>query len=656
MTSNHINDQAKGRDKSNRGRVRIGLIAAVAAFGGVALLAAWRDVRSQDNGAADTAAELSEEASHERQVEYGEYLKRALPYGIPPMARTRALEQMRAMAEATLPFSAAGENAPLGATGPIQWSPLGPQPILHGQGLSSTGFCATPIRIHASGRATAIAIGAVTSTIYLGTANGGVWKSIDGGAFWTALTDKEPSLAVGALTVIPNADPARDLIYVGTGEGNSSCDTEWGQGILKSTNGGRTWIQLAETTFDRMGFTRIAVAPGAGKAGQDLLYAATSAGFTNGAASTCFPVTTLNRGLFRSTDGGVSWAQISGNGGLPPAGGDPGAATDVVLDPANSKTVYAAIAGTGNNAGGLWKSTDGGGIWTQFTAANNNFPQAATRINLDISDDGSSLWAARTATGNTFDNVYLSTDRGATWRAGGPLPPVGGKGCLTEKQEYYDMAVRGDPADFANSVVLGLVGIYRSTDRGLHWGFIGAGIHSDFHDLAINAQGIFAANDGGIFRSTNNGKNWNSSLNDQLSITQFQSVALPADSALSMIGGTQDNGTNIFKAGIGWEHGADGDGGFTAIDPAAPNIMFAETFSSPSALNFQRSIASGALGSFAGIPPPSGDPVMFYPPFTEDPTNPDRILFGTNRIWESCNIGKNPIPCNGTSGAVSNLE
>jgi hypothetical protein len=653
VTSNHIKRQGKG--SGNRGRVRIGLLAAILAFGGIALLAAWRDVGSQENNAGGAIAPHLTGAQR-RQIEYGEYLKRALPYGIPPMARTRALEQIKAMPAASLPAGgAAGDNAPAGAAAPIQWSSLGPQPILRAQGMGPDGFCSTT-RIHASGRATAIAFGAVNTTIYLGTANGGVWKTTNGGGigpgFWTALTDKEPSLAVGALTVIPNADSSKDIVYVGTGEGNLFCDNEWGQGILKSTDGGRSWVQLGEPNpFDRMAFTRIAVAHGAGQAGKDLLYAATQVAVTSGAAYTvCFGATSAKPGLFRSTDGGVGWAQISGTGGLPPAGKDPGAATDVILDPANSKTVYVAIAGTGNNAGGLWKSTDGGGSWTQFTPANNNFPQAATRINLDISADGSSLWAARTADGRTFDNVYLSTNRGATWVAGGKLPQVGAPNCLNETQEIYDMAVRGDPADFANSLVLGLTGIYRSSDRGLKWAFIGAGNHADFHDLAINAHGIFAANDGGIFLSTNHGLGWNTSLNDGLSITQFQSVALPPDSALSMMGGTQDNGTNIFTAGIGWQHGSEGDGGYTAIDPSAPNIMFTETFNGPSALDFQRSTASGTLGSFNEIPPPGGDPVMFYPPFAEDLINPDRILFGTNRIWESCNVATKPIVCNGTSG------
>ena len=142
------------------------------------------------------------------------------------MARTHALQQMKAMAEANLqPRGGTGKSAPEGGPSAIQWSPLGPQPILHGQGLSAVGFCGTAPRLHASGRATAIAFGALPSTVYLGTANGGVWKSIDGGAFWTVLTDKEPSLAVGALAVVPNANTARDVIYAGTGEGDAAATT-----------------------------------------------------------------------------------------------------------------------------------------------------------------------------------------------------------------------------------------------------------------------------------------------------------------------------------------------------------------------------------------------------------------------------------------------
>ena len=208
-----------------------------------------------------------------------------------------------------------------------------------------------------------------------------------------------------------------------------------------------------------MTFTRIAVAPKAGAAGQDVLYAGTRTGFTNSAAFICLGAMSINPGLLRVNR---RWRDLGFKSAVGLDAGRSGGRR-MVLDPANSNTVYVAIAGTKSNSGGLWKSTDGGASWTQFTAAKNHFPQAAARINLDISADGSSLWAARTADGSTFDNVYLSTNRGATWTAGGgALPKIGATGCLKENQEFYDMVVRGDPSGFANTVLLGLTGIYRS--------------------------------------------------------------------------------------------------------------------------------------------------------------------------------------------------
>ena len=109
------------------------------------------------------------------------------------------------------------------------WTFVGPDSITNGEGLSVTGTCGPPARITVSGRITAIAFGA--EGIYVGSASGGVWKSIDGGVHWKPLTDQQVSLAVGALAVVPGPP---DTIYVGTGEGNNGCDNEYGQGILKS--------------------------------------------------------------------------------------------------------------------------------------------------------------------------------------------------------------------------------------------------------------------------------------------------------------------------------------------------------------------------------------------------------------------------------------
>src|SRR5271157_3484261 len=313
------------------------------------------------------------------------------------------------------------------------WSFLGPQPIENGEGLSFEGFCAGLPRITVSGRVTSLAFGPDTSTIYIGSAGGGVWKSSDAGASWTALTDGEPSMEIGALAVVPGANTSQDVVYAGTGKSDATCEMNFGQGILKSTDGGQTWAQLGAITFDGLSFTRIAVA-----SNPTVLYAGTETAFIGFAAGQCLLPEATNAGLFKSSDGGQSWAMLSGNGGLPAAGADPGAATDVVIDPTNDASVYAAIQGTPpNTSGGVWKSTDAGATWSQLSGG---LPSGANRISLSISPDGTTLYAARADSTSDFDAVYRSTDRGATWSMGGKLKTD--SFCLPETQPYYGLVVQ----------------------------------------------------------------------------------------------------------------------------------------------------------------------------------------------------------------------
>src|SRR5215469_11952902 len=259
---------------SHAGRIVSRLLLGFATITLVTALAAWLDAGTKPSIAYDlsSAAKLTP----------------------PPMPRTRAIAATRAM------------PAVSGRSG--QWTFIGPDSISNGQGLSTSGECGAPARIAVTGRVTAIGFGA--EGIYAGSASGGVWKSTDGGTTWNPLTDQQPSLAVGAIAVLPGPP---DTIYVGTGEGNNECDSSYGKGILKSSDGGKTWTQLGGATFDGLSFTRIAVEPN----NPAVLYAATSFGFTNGAAGECFPVAKATAGLYKSSDAGLTWAPLSGKGGLP---------------------------------------------------------------------------------------------------------------------------------------------------------------------------------------------------------------------------------------------------------------------------------------------------------------------------------------------------
>jgi photosystem II stability/assembly factor-like uncharacterized protein len=468
-----------------------------------------------------------------------------------------------------------------------------------------------------------------------------VWKSTNAGASWTPLTDNAPSLQIGALTVIPGPVTGQDLIYAGTGKSDATCDSELGQGILRSSDGGQTWIQLATSTFSGLAFTRIA----ASSSNPSVLYASTEAPFTGPAAGVCMLPEGTKAGLYKSSDAGATWAMLSGGGGLPGPGIDPGAATDVVVDPTNNSIVYVGIQGTPPlTSGGVWKSTNGGATWSQLT---NGLPQGANRIAFSISPDGTTLYAARATSSMALDGVYRSGDRGATWsRQGAPVSDVF---CLPENQPYYGMVVQMDPASANfNTDYLGLRAIYGSHDGGASWQYLGTAAHPDYHAIVVNSAGLFVGNDGGIAQSADGGSHWDNSLNNGLGITEMVGISVPPAETAPIFAGAVRNGSNLYTGSLGWSHSDDGNGGFALIDTFPPMTFFGELNNTSGQLRLQRS-SSADFNTFTNVAPPSGDPVEVHAPFTGDPANGQRILFGTNRVWESCSVSPS-LNCNGETG------
>ena len=215
------------------------------------------------------------------------------------------------------------------------WSPIGPAPLLDGTYTFS-------------GRITAIAIHPTNANIaYVGGAQGGVWKTADHGATWTPLTDTQKSLAIGAIAIDPT-NP--NVIYAGTGEANNSCDSYFGAGILKSTDGGATWTLIAATPFANSSISRIIVNP----TNSSILLAANTSG---AGGFVCYGVG-ATVGVWRSTNSGVTWTRVLGTTQT--------AVTshthDLVIDPSNSSILYAGVYQSG-----IWKSTNGGVSWTHLT-------------------------------------------------------------------------------------------------------------------------------------------------------------------------------------------------------------------------------------------------------------------------------------------------
>ncbi|MBS1859160.1 MAG: hypothetical protein JST11_27550 [Acidobacteria bacterium] len=481
-------------------------------------------------------------------------------------------------------------------TDSTNWTAIGPQPTDPGPNATS-------------GRINAIAIDPRdNNVIYIGGADGGVWKTTDGGATWTPLTDAQPSLAMGALALDPS-DP--DIVYAGTGEANFAGDSYYGAGVLKSTDGGATWTNLPGP-FARDYFSALAVHASNGQ----ILVAA------------------VKSGVWRSTNGGLTWAQTLA--GVP--------AISIFFDPADTNGVWASLGNPNGSArNGVYHSTDAGLSWRQVTGAagfalpTNN----VGRIDLAMAPSApSTLYAqiqdSSTANFGALLGIWKTTDAGATWNK------LQVPASFWGTQLWYDNTIRVSPAD-PNVVWAGALQIYRSTDGGANWtplpvaGANGTSIHVDFHALAFTPDGsrLLLANDGGLYSTTDitaARPNWNNH-NSTLMLAQFYpGMAVdPADPAI-VLGGTQDNGSQRHDDAGTWSRVSCGDGGYAAIDPAFPSIAYAAC----QKIDVRRNAAVGAspwVSAVYGID--QGDQKQFISPLVLDPSNPQTLYFGTARVWQS---------------------
>ena len=522
-----------------------------------------------------------EEGDHVEERLNWFYRQRQYPFDqIPERAREHAIAEKN-QARERMQF-AGTESATEAAA--AQWTHIGPS-------VTTSGAWG-----RVSGRVTSIIVHPTNpSIVYVSGAQGGVWRTTDNGATWMALTDDQPSLAMGALAFDPN-NPS--VIYAGTGEQNFSLDSYYGNGVLKSVNGGVTWAALGAATFARQTISRIVVSP----SNSQVVFAA------------------ANAGLYRSTDGGVTWARVLA-----------GIATDVIAMPGSGSVFYSAI-----HSSGVFKSTDGGANWTKLTTG---LPASNIgRIHLTISVAApNTLLASFTARDNKLEGLYRSADAGANWTKLTNTPNVfGGQG-------WYNVSLGIHPTN-TNLIYFGGLSLWRSLDGGATWANVSnprdyfLDVHPDQHAVAFNPQNpsvIWIGNDGGVWRSDNGGDTW-LSRNDGLSLTQFQTVALhPTNDALAF-GGTQDNGIQKYTGNSEWRETRTGDNGSTYFDFNNPTTVYS-TYVLGSLL---KSLSAGEPGTWAGatngIPFTNGNAdgrSAFYAPFTMSPTNPLQLAFGSYRVW-----------------------
>jgi photosystem II stability/assembly factor-like uncharacterized protein len=546
---------------------------------------------------------------------------------LPGELRLLALERVSGELNVSVPPIPGGSN----------WVQMGPTAIPDGQTIS-TYYNKPNIPALVTGRITAIVIDPVDpNIIYVGTGLGGIWRTTDAGRNWLPISDYEKSLAIGALII----DPKDHLIlYAGTGEGNFAADSYYGNGLIKTTDGGKIWKRYGKDIFKLARFCRLAI----NHERTEIVFAAINSSDHPNVAP----------GLYRSTEGGENW-HIMTNFDPPVRGG----ATDIVLDPdpTNPKVAYAAF--WGNGVYRTSNSNDDNPLWTKLDIPDHR-PGNFTRIALGISKSSSqtiyaliardrpldkndnrnggevfqnsdgSLWQ-----GDVIDGFYQSVDGGTTWKRI-ELP---GKGTLVDTwckdsigaQGFYNLNVAVDPTT-PDIVYLSGVTLWKAvrTPSTNSWNIkdIGVPIHPDHHAFAFdptNSSIIYAGNDGGIYMSKDGGENWTDTINEGLCITQFEFMTQHPSSDAVVVAGTQDNGTVQFRNNSVFYHMDFGDGGFASIDPLEPNnIVHEMTFT-----DLWHSKNAGKKGSWKYIGRQLGIySSAFYAPFALDQLNPKNIAFG----------------------------
>jgi photosystem II stability/assembly factor-like uncharacterized protein len=402
------------------------------------------------------------------------------------------------------------------------------------------------------------------NVFYIGVNNGGVWKTDDYGRTWKPVFDDQPTGSIGALALAPS-DP--NTIYVGSGEGLQRPDLSVGDGMYKSSDGGKTWRHLG--LRDGQQIPAILVDP----RNPNRVFVAVL-GHPYGPNA--------ERGVFRSTDGGENWQKVLYKD-------EHTGAIDLAFDPHNPQTVYAVLwqarqgpwengAFSGPNSG-LYKSTDGGNTWNPLTGGLPAFAQGLGRIGIGIApSDPNRMYALVEARQGAIPGagLYRSDDAGATWAGVNTEERIYGRGA--------DFAcVRVDPKN-KDTIYIANTSTYRSTDAGARFTAIkGAPGGDDYHTVWINANNpniILLAADQGATISVNYGATWSSWYNQPTA--QFYHVNTDNQFPYWVYGAQQESGSaGVSSRGNAgqitfreWHPVGADEYGYVAPDPLNPNIVY----------------------------------------------------------------------------------
>ena len=617
------------------------------------------------------------------RMDRGEYLARRQGWydrvrgtmqGATARNREQAVRQMQAQVRSFGPFGVAPA-----------WTPLGPEPIPNGQTF--------PV-VAVSGRVTCIAVDPQhADTVYVGTAQGGVYRSFDGGAHWTSLFDGAASLAIGAIALAPS-DPS--ILYVGTGEPSSSCDSYFGVGLYRIDGANATPVLNGPIdppvptgvpgthAFTGRSISKILVTP----TDPADIWVSTATGIGGigcDALSGVVPPLAL-RGLYHSTDAtsadpSFTKVRVTGQGSVGADLTGNVSIMDMAFLPEDPNVLLCHVRSL-VGVGGVWRTANllSGSPTFSLVLATTDLNGRAT---FTVTPRAGGPSRVLLATSESAVGTDCTTGSGAIRRSqNGGLTFSGkqlsGGGGFCGGQCWYDIVITADPQD---TTVVHLGGsadgacsseYTRSLNAGVGFSdanWSDAGIHADCHAIECapsNPSIVYMGNDGGIYRSADRGFSWVSRNTAGFSATQFQSLAVHPYDPHFTIGGTQDNGTNWMDHDASWFRSDFGDGGFTAIDQGSAdtsNVVMYHTYYNVSnqliglaratttacasdgewafrgagyvdpALNCE-GVALGANNGIGG-----SDPVLFYAPIALGPGTPNTVYFGTSILYRSTTRG-----------------
>lgn len=460
-----------------------------------------------------------------------------------------------------------------------------------------------------------------TETVYVGTAGGGVWKSVSGGTTVRPVFD-DHTQSIGKIAIDPQKP---DVVWVGAGEPWVRNSVSEGNGIYKTANGGTNWEHkgLAETGH----ISDIIIHP----ANSDVLYVGAQGHLWNANAE---------RGVFKTSDGGKTWEKvlyIDENTGC----------ADLSIDPQNPDILYAAMWSyrrspwffdsgfTGKS--GLYKSTDGGKTWNTI---HNGLPnETLGRMAVAVApSNGNVIYLSVECKSKDLKGLYLSTDQGASWKK------VSTDFNTTVRPFYFaNMVV--DPKNDSIVMKCGLNAII-SEDRGERFRGVDGSVHSDIHDIWINPNNtkhILLATDGGVYESLDRGRTFRMWMN--LPVGQLYHVSVDDETPYNVYCGLQDNGSWYApsrKAGgitnSDWQSSFGGDGFYSFRHPTNKDIVFSE-YQGGNLVRYSKT--TGRAKEIRPFPKEGEDKYRFNwnTPIHISSSNPNRMYFAAQYLFMSEDMG-----------------